>query len=275
MKRLYLRIYKTSYMKLILIIFLILLESMHTEAQNKVNLYFENNSTILSGENKLKIDSLLGTVKTRIVSATVTGHCDSIGTEEYNQKLSEARAKSVSDYIKSKKVVCDSIITEGKGEKQPWRHGKESYLNRRTEIEIVVAAEKPVQEKLREQSQLEKDIEKATIGDLITLKNIEFYGGMDIPLPESAQPLYDLLMTMRNNPTLVISIEGHICCSASDEENLSERRAKAIYDYLVAKGIGTERLSYIGYGHSKPLTMERDEDERRANRRVEIRVIRK
>jgi len=68
------------------------------------------------------------------------GHTDSIGTEEYNQKLSERRAASVKAYLVSLGIDPNRIYTEGKGELQPvatnkTREGRAQ--NRRVEIEIV------------------------------------------------------------------------------------------------------------------------------------------
>lgn len=68
------------------------------------------------------------------------GHTDSIGTDEYNQKLSVRRAESVKSYLVGKGVAADRIYTEGKGETQPiatnkTREGRQQ--NRRVEIEVV------------------------------------------------------------------------------------------------------------------------------------------
>ncbi|KAF5033394.1 OmpA family protein [anaerobic digester metagenome] len=85
----------------------------------------------------------------------------------------------------------------------------------------------------------------------------------------------ELYQVMIDNPTLEISIEGHICCSRLDEDDLSGQRAKAIYDFLIDKGIAAERMSWKGFGHTRPLTEERTEYEMQMNRRVEIRVMKK
>ncbi len=76
----------------------------------------------------------------RQVLDQVAQQADSIGTEAYNQKLSERRANSVKQYLISKGVPADRIYAEGKGELQPiatnkTREGRAQ--NRRVEIEIV------------------------------------------------------------------------------------------------------------------------------------------
>ena len=70
----------------------------------------------------------------------VEGHTDRIGTQEYNQKLSERRADAVKAYLVSKGVEKNRVYTEGKGEKQPVADNKTKEgkaKNRRVEIEVV------------------------------------------------------------------------------------------------------------------------------------------
>ena len=68
-----------------------------------------------------------------------TGHTDSIGTEAYNQKLSERRAAAVKDYLVSKGIPASKITTIGKGESQPVATNKTAegrQKNRRVDIEF-------------------------------------------------------------------------------------------------------------------------------------------
>jgi len=56
-------------------------------------------------------------IKLEVIIAV--GHTDRIGSDAYNQKLSERRAASVKSYLVSKGVEANRVYTEGKGEKQP------------------------------------------------------------------------------------------------------------------------------------------------------------
>ncbi len=69
-----------------------------------------------------------------------------------------------------------------------------------------------------------------------------------------------------------LSIGGHTDSVGSSESNqqLSERRAKACYDYIVAKGINPNRISYTGFGETRPIADNKYKDGRQANRRVEF-----
>jgi outer membrane protein OmpA-like peptidoglycan-associated protein len=80
---------------------------------------------------------------------------------------------------------------------------------------------------------------------------------------------------MQQNPLLKIDIQGHVCCVKSDRQDLSTQRAKAIYKFLEMKGIPKSRMSYRGLGSTQPLYAlpEKTEEERAANRRVEIEIV--
>ncbi|MCB0597855.1 MAG: OmpA family protein, partial [Phaeodactylibacter sp.] len=62
--------------------------------------------------------------------------------------------------------------------------------------------------------------------------------------------------------------------SEEDNQLLSENRAKAVYDFLVEKGIPEERLQYKGYGESKPIATNYTAEGRQQNRRTEFEVVR-
>ena len=72
-----------------------------------------------------------------------------------------------------------------------------------------------------------------------------------------------------------IVIEGYTDNVGPEEYNqaLSERRAKAVYDYFLGKGIGAERMTTIGYGESMPAVSNLTPYGRTINRRVEIIVV--
>ncbi len=79
------------------------------------------------------------------VKVTIEGHTDSIGTDAYNQKLSERRANAVKHYLVSKGVMADRLDAVGKGESQPIApntkpNGKDNpegrAMNRRAELKV-------------------------------------------------------------------------------------------------------------------------------------------
>lgn len=106
-------------------------------------------------------------------------------------------------------------------------------------------------------------------------KNIHFdYNSYEI-LPESYEMLDKVYNVLNKYKSLVIEIAAHTDDLGSDSYNLelSEKRAKAVFNYLVGKGIDPDRLIPKGYGKSKLLNKAGTEKARAENRRVEFIVI--
>ncbi len=72
--------------------------------------------------------------------------------------------------------------------------------------------------------------------------------------PESCGALDSLVTTLRENPDVSVEMSSHTDRVGTEEYNLrlSDRRAKAVVDYLIAAGIPAERLTWKGYGKSQP-----------------------
>ncbi|MNL60740.1 Outer membrane porin F precursor [compost metagenome] len=74
-----------------------------------------------------------------VVSIKVIGHTDSVGSDSYNQGLSERRASSVAEYVLSQGVAPNKLTSEGKGESQPVADNETEEgraKNRRVELHI-------------------------------------------------------------------------------------------------------------------------------------------
>ena len=112
-------------------------------------------------------------------------------------------------------------------------------------------------------------------GAVIILKNIFFPSNRFELQPGSITELDKLLALMTENPNLKIEISGHTDNIGQVKDNLllSDNRAKAVVDYLAAKGINTKRLSAKGFGSAKPIAANDSETGRSLNRRTELSVI--
>jgi len=265
------------------------------QSPSSVYVHFAFDKSTLSQGTRATLDSLTDSldITDRI---ELYGHCDAIGANEYNDRLAERRVQAVLDYLLDLGwEKQDILIAKGYGENKPLNKNaspEERSLNRRVEIKILrgAAGKPPTTDQAVNKPAITQSLTKkladtsAVAGSNIILQNINFVGGMHQLLPESRPMLDELLEAMLTYPTLVIRIEGHICCTqtpgdAPDLEtgiiNLSEARARAIRDFLVFQGIAPERVSYKGFGHSKPIYPypEKTKEEEKQNRRVEIKII--
>lgn len=111
-------------------------------------------------------------------------------------------------------------------------------------------------------------------GQSYRLRNIQFDTDKAIFKPGSYAEMDTLLSYLVTYPGMSISIEGHTDSVNTETYNLdlSERRAKAVYTYLIEHGIEPNRLSYQGYGEQKPVTSNDTPEGRSQNRRVEFTV---
>ncbi len=112
-------------------------------------------------------------------------------------------------------------------------------------------------------------------GEVIILQNVFFAFNSHALLPESTVELNKLLDVLNQNPNVKIEISGHTDDVGDDDYNLklSERRAKAVADYLISKGVNPDRLKWIGYGKTKPIAPNTSAKERAQNRRTEVRIL--
>lgn len=116
------------------------------------------------------------------------------------------------------------------------------------------------------------EIEK---GESIVLKDLYFETAKWEILEASFANLDKLAAYLKEYPDIKVEISGHTDNVGSEKDNqlLSENRAKAVVEYLTAKGIEPKRLSYRGYGSSQPVADNTTEEGRAQNRRVELKVV--
>ena len=90
-------------------------------------------------------------------------------------------------------------------------------------------------------------------GAITTLNNIFFDVDSDVLDSRSDSEITEVSRFLQTNPEVEILIEGHTDDSGTNEYNLdlSERRAKAVYDRLIAMGSASRRISFKGFGMSK------------------------
>jgi outer membrane protein OmpA-like peptidoglycan-associated protein/tetratricopeptide (TPR) repeat protein len=117
---------------------------------------------------------------------------------------------------------------------------------------------------------------KAEVGSKAVLKNIFFDTGKAELKPESVGELEKLRQLLVSNGNMKMQINGHTDNTGNPATNkvLSLKRAEAVVQYLIEKGVDASRLSAKGFGAERPLVSNDDEQEgREINRRTEIEII--
>lgn len=120
-------------------------------------------------------------------------------------------------------------------------------------------------------------LKKVEVGSVIVLRNIFFDFDKATIRPESANELDRLIKLLTENPTIKIELGSHTDSKGSDEYNmkLSDNRSKSVVEYLISKGIPSDRLTAKGYGETKPIDTNDTDEGRQNNRRTEFKILSK
>lgn len=220
-----------------------------------------------------------------IESISIYGFCDDIGAPAYNLKLSQQRANAIKAVFANNEI-SESLISnvDGKGQillkiVEEKDLVKIRGLNRK--VEIIVKEKTPtpkkeptdsIEEKKKDAAELIKG--ELKVGDKILFENLLFKTGYTILMPESKKILENIAKALTERDDIYFTIEGHVCCTQysrdavdrkTKKQNLSEARAKFVYDFFVKKGMDKKRMRYVGMRRKFPLGGDPDLD-----RRVEI-----
>lgn len=275
-----------------LVVFFFSLCSSFFQAQESETLYFDFANEDPNAISLIKFDDWISSNK-NIEILKIAGYCDSVDTNLSNKKLASKRIQSVLNILKTKNIkISNRLVQEVFGE--DFKQSKIQAENRkvtftyRTPDEPIIQTELLIEENPKEESIVEKiekermsltdKFEKAKIGDRIVINNIHFQFNSENIIPESEPLLEQLLFIMEMNPDLEIKVFGHICCNPDPKDTkLSYRRALKIFNYLRENGIQLRRLAYKGFGSNQPIYTipEKSEEEKIANRRVEIEIVKK
>jgi outer membrane protein OmpA-like peptidoglycan-associated protein len=279
---------------IILGIYLFVLNITYSQTNDTISLFYILNEHTLSNNNKTKIDALLNF--DQITSVEIKGYADFTGSKTYNDTLSFKRANTVKNYLlardfsENKIVYCKGlgVHPNSSSKNRIDLNDKGIAEHRKVEIIFMKKMEEEIVDVTEDNLELESEpllLEKEDfeIGNKLVLNNIIFYGGTSLIKAESESVMKELVELLKTHRNLIIEIQGHICCQTDGKDgydminknyNLSENRAKAVYEYLIKKGIKKERMTYKGYGSSqKRYPDEINEEEENLNRRVEIMIV--
>jgi OmpA-OmpF porin, OOP family len=128
-----------------------------------------------------------------------------------------------------------------------------------------------------EKGEVEQEITATSLYDQLNTTGkavlyINFETGKSVILPASKKIIEEIVSMMTKNPDLKISIEGHTDNVGTEEANqkLSEERAKAVANAIMAGKVDKARLQSKGFGEMKPIADNNTEEGMAKNRRVEL-----
>jgi outer membrane protein OmpA-like peptidoglycan-associated protein len=279
-----------------------------TFAQQKFVVYFDSNKHELNASETERLNQWLVLNKASKIVA-INGYTDEDGSHIFNDSLAKKRVHFVYQFIQNKIKIRDDFKTRSYGE--DFKQAVNKAENRKVTLYFIepkdlakeeellgikkespVSSEIPVAElnfpdtlvfenpngtksEFKLDVNFMKSVSKAIPGEKLKIENLNFLINTYIVVNESRGKLYELLLVLQKNPKLKIEIQGNICCMPVDRLNLSAQRAKAVYGFLISNGIDKSRLSYKGFGSSRPMyeLPEKSEEERAANRRVEVLIL--
>ncbi|MEL6863235.1 MAG: OmpA family protein [Bacteroidota bacterium] len=277
--------------------------------RDTLDLYYDIAVYELSESQQLALSETIQQLDTnQLYRLDIIGSADFLGTKESNEVLAENRASTVADYVHIHHPNrIDTVVYKGIGEipesgrSEGGDRGEQA--NRKVTLvfrwaleqeEVVVEApfnsapDTTIQKPEATESPSNKSLDNIAeleVGDNIILEQLNFLPGRHTLVRRSIPTLKKILEILLANPQVEVEIQGHICCSYGrknpdgydiDSKNyrLSENRAKNIYNYLVRNGVDAARLSYKGFGWSRPLRHpEESIEDQNANRRVELKII--
>ena len=261
-------------------------------SQQIFSVYFDTNKFDLTSQEIKRLQVWMNhNSNSKILS--MEGFTDEVGSISYNDTLSLKRVAYIYNQVHNKLAVRADFKSNGFGELQQISDNKSE--NRRVTIyylsEFQIGLEEFIINDFKVQKSLDslsikavdrlnihpklalnEIVQKVPEGTLFTLEDIQFHFDSAVLMLNAKEELNKWFVVLNNNPNLKIIVQGHICCIPKDDILLSSKRAKAVMDYLVSKGVEKERIQYIGYGANRPIYRipEKNGYEALMNRRVEI-----
>lgn len=262
-------------MKSSVLFFLLSFVSLIALGQDTVSFYFDFDEFTIP-QNKVEQN----TIPAQSTPLEIRGYTDYFGTNAYNKQLASDRIAFIKNALALDAAVNEFVVGESTAYKETWRNRRVDVIYAKQKegieaVEIQDASEMPIEEEII------SEIKTLKKGETLVIKNMEFQPGRHVLTEYSFPELKKLLNTLKANPNLKIEIQGHICCQEKGDgvdwdtgkEELSINRAKAVYDYLIIEGIPKKQLSYKGYGASRKLYPETNQENMQRNRRVEILIL--
>jgi len=191
--------------------------------------------------------------------------------------------KSVKASIELKDLITNQVVTNVTSDSTTGRYlvvvpGKSEYAlfvtapnylfaSRHFDLRQIDQVQKPIE--------LDFKLQPIVENSAVVLNNIFFEVDKYQLVEKSKTELLEVVLLLKNNPSLRVEIGGHTDDTGSEAYNkqLSLNRAGAVLSFLESQGISAERVTKKGYGSQKPLKPNDSEENRLFNRRIELKIL--
>ena len=119
------------------------------------------------------------------------------------------------------------------------------------------------------------DINKLSEGQIVELSDVHFDVDETIFSSDSKVSLDRLVGFLKDNKSVVIEVQGHTNSIPPQKycDELSEKRAQAVREYLISAGVDASRLVAVGYGKRNPIASNNTAEGRNSNQRVDVKIL--
>ena len=274
--------------KLLILLFCCINCFAQVKKPDSLKLFFDSAKHSITEVHKIQIDSFFKGIKVEeVLQIRIKGYTDFVGNHVYNNKLSKKRAKAAYSYITSN-YQFTAIAQQGLGEldEQSPEASFEEGNSKHRKVDVILSYEKPKDTyvSLTRKQRYLSELPKLSVGEKLRVQNTSFYISTPNITKDSEEDIEGIVKILKAYPKISVLVEGHVCCGEKEEYEskiategnltLSTERAKNIYLELVKRGIKESRLSYKGFGFTRPLDFpESTVKIQQENRRVELKIL--
>jgi outer membrane protein OmpA-like peptidoglycan-associated protein len=254
-----------------------------TIAQSKLSINYDNAQTILKDEQVKELIKYINYVdQDKLESINLVVYNDDTGNKKSNASLAKRRADNIQKALEKNGITVEvNRIYQGEVNSDFNEFFSKEHINyirkKNRRVDVVPYYKYEYRGQDIYSLDMHFEIDKNTrAGDRIYLPNMTFPIYRSVLTRDMEKELDKVVYQLNKYKNINIEIQGHICCSTSltdamdndtGKSELSTNRAKNVYNYLIMRRIDPKRLSYKGYGISKPLGLDEELD-----RRVELLV---
>lgn len=251
-----------------------------TYIQSEIN--FDAGQSTLGPEGIGELNKVVGFLRSNPqVKIEIGSHCDSEKDSKKNMDLSVSRANEINDYINYQGIAKDRLNPKGYGNTAPIAGGKKDRIElkviKEQTVSVTNTENKPVSFVKPENVSVNKDAPKLRDKDVELMQAMKiFFDSKKKPkiMSSSYKTLDSIVNYMNKFQSISVEVIGYsdLVTNKDKSKKASEKRAMAVVNYLVSKGIDKRRMTWQGAGSTKFIALNKTKAGKQRNKRVEFKV---